>query len=119
MTRTVTARTVVVRHKILAILRSEWPLPTSTRDVLLGMAQAGGSCNRPLRTDGQCRSFAESNCRAWCWYSPVYAQLRALSRLGLVEQVRRPDMRSAFWRYVSDDQSDTYFNSAVPYLEDA
>lgn len=118
VSRTITARTVAVRDTILAVLRSEWPLPISTGDVLLGMAGTGGGCNRPLQTDGQCQLLSGSSCRAWCWYSPVYAQLRALSRLGLVEQVRRPDMRSAYWRYVPDDQSDTYFNNVIDGLED-
>lgn len=118
MSRTVTARTVAVRDKILAILRSEWPLPITTGAVLLGMAGARGSCNRPLRTDGECQLRSGSSCRAWCWYGPVYAQLRALSRLGLVEQIQQPDMRSAYWRYVPDDQSDAYFNAVLAEVAD-
>lgn len=27
-------------------------------------------------------------------------------------------MRSAYWRYVPDDQSDTYFNNVIDGLED-
>ncbi|UQX13658.1 hypothetical protein [Candidatus Mycobacterium methanotrophicum] len=119
VSRTVTARTVAVRHTILAVLRSEWPLPVPTGTVLLGMAEAIGSCNRPLRADAECRLLSSgSSCRAWCWYGPVYAQLRALSRLGLAEQIRRSEMPSAYWRYVPDDRSDSYFNAAVAEVAD-
>lgn len=119
MSRPVTARTAAARKQILAILRTEWPLPIPTGAVLLGMAKAH-NCNRPPRTDGwPVPGASPIERRAWCWYGPAYAQLRALARLGLVEQVRRPHMRSAYWRYVPDDQSDAHFNAVLAELEDA
>jgi hypothetical protein len=89
------ARTVAIRDQILAALRTEWPLPISTRHVceLLGAHR-----------------YDETGYR-------VYPQLCALDRLGIVERVRRgADCRDVFWRFLGDP-TDTEFNAAVDAVE--
>lgn len=85
------ARTVAMRDQILAALRTEWPLPVSTRRVceLLGAHR-----------------YDETGYR-------VYPQLCALDRLGIVERIRRdPDCRDVFWRFLGDP-TDAELNAAV------
>lgn len=85
------ARTVAMRDQILAALRTEWPLPVSTRQVceLLG-------ANR----------YDQLGCR-------IYPQLCALDRSGLVERVRRDsDCRDVYWRF-GGDPTDADLNAAV------
>lgn len=85
------ARTVAMRDQILAALRTEWPLPVSTRRVceLLGAHR-----------------YDETGYRA-------YPQLCALDRLGVVESIRRdPDCRDVFWRFLGDP-TDADLNAAV------
>ncbi|SHQ49021.1 Uncharacterised protein [Mycobacteroides abscessus subsp. massiliense] len=75
------ARTVAMRDQILAALRTEWPLPISTRRVceMLGAGR-----------------YDETGYR-------VYPQLCALDRLGVIERIRRdPDCRDVFWRFLGD-----------------
>lgn len=132
MSRTPTARTVAIRDQILSILRAEHPLPITTNDILVKLANAGENCNSPRgrRRDvvakgagATCHDWSgrwagRDGCPAWCWYQPVYPQLVALMRLGLVERIRRDDHRSAFWRYVEND-TDEQFNAIVDQMERA
>lgn len=85
------ARTVALRDQILAALRTEWPLPASTRHVceLLGAHR-----------------YDETGYR-------VYPQLCALDRLGIVEQIHRgSDCRDVFWRFLGDP-TEADLNAAV------
>jgi len=121
MARTPTARTLAVRGQLLVILRAEHPLPISTSDVLLRMANDHRNCTRRLDgfgnpTRGLCPYRPPEKCRAWCWYDPVYPQLCALMRLGLVERIRRDGMRCVYWRYV-ETETDEAFNAIVDALE--
>jgi hypothetical protein len=88
-------RTVALRDQILAALRTEWPLPISTRRVceLLGAHR-----------------YDETGYR-------VYPQLRALARLGLVECVRldRSEFRDVFWR--SAEPTDAELNALINATE--
>lgn len=80
-----------MRDQILAALRTEWPLPVSTRKVceLLGAHR-----------------YDETGYR-------VYPQLCALDRLGIVERIRRdPECRDVFWRFLGDP-TDAELNAAV------
>jgi hypothetical protein len=80
-----------MRGQILAVLRTEWPLPASTRRVceLLG-------ANRYDQLG-----------------SRIYPQLCALDRSGLVERVRRDsDCRDVYWRF-GGDPTDADLNAAV------
>jgi hypothetical protein len=116
MPRTASPRTVAIRDQLLAILRAEYPMPLSTNDILLKMANGGQNCDSYLSTDGRCAR--PERCRAWCWYSRVYPQLVALINLKLVERIRPPEMRAAYWRYVPDDQDDGHFNAIINAMED-
>lgn len=79
VSRTITARTVAVRDTILAVLRSEWPLPISTGDVLLGMAGtvavATARC-KPMASASSSRDRAVAHgagtalCMPSCVHSP-------------------------------------------------
>ncbi|MCA2336858.1 hypothetical protein [Mycobacterium avium] len=86
------ARTVAIRDQILTALRTEWPLPISTRRVceLLGAHR-----------------YSETGYR-------IYAQMCALDRLGLVERIRRRDVvcRDVFWRFLGDP-TDADLNAIV------
>ncbi|QFS94622.1 hypothetical protein FIV07_28005 (plasmid) [Mycobacterium sp. THAF192] len=89
------ARTVALRDQIVAALRTEWPLPVSTRHLceLLGA-----------------RRYDETGYR-------VYPQLCALARLGVVERIRRePECRDVFWRF-QGDPTDADLNAVVDALE--
>lgn len=113
MSRTATARTVALRDQLRAILRAESPLPLSTNEVLLRIANGGKNCNSTFTDEHRCPREA---CSAWCWQSPVYPQLVALMRLGLVERIRPEGMRRAYWRYVGDHQADASFNAVIERL---
>jgi len=107
MSRGPSARTVAVRRAILTVVRASGPI--STPEVLVQMSESVG-CNSYL-SKPVCR-FA-GRCRAWCWYDPVYPQLRALAQMGLVEHLPRTrERRRAHWRYV-DAETDDMFNSAL------
>lgn len=85
------ARTVAIRDRILAALRTEWPLPISTRRVceLLGAHR-----------------YDQSGYR-------TYQQLCALDRLNLVERIQPdPGGRHVYWRFLGDP-TDADFNAAV------
>ncbi|MEN4476598.1 hypothetical protein [Mycolicibacterium cosmeticum] len=85
------ARTVAIRDQILAALRTEWPLPISTRRVceLLGAHR-----------------YSQTGYR-------IYPQLCALDRLGLVERIRRDaGCRDVFWRFLGDP-TDADLNAVV------
>ncbi len=89
------ARTVAMRDQILAALRTEWPLPISTRRVceLLGAHR-----------------YDETGYR-------VYPQLCALDRLGLIERIRRDaDCRDVFWRFLGEP-TDADLNAAVDAVD--
>jgi len=89
------ARAVAIRDQILAALRTEWPLPISTRRVceLLGAHR-----------------YDETGYR-------VYPQLCALDRLGVVERIRRgAEYRDVFWRFLGDP-TDSDLNAAVDAVE--
>ncbi|PBA23791.1 hypothetical protein CKJ66_26390 [Mycobacterium avium] len=90
------ARTVAIRDQILAALRTEWPLPISTRRVceLLGAHR-----------------YSETGYR-------IYAQMCALDRLGLVERIRRRDVvcRDVFWRFLGDP-TDADLNAIVDAID--
>lgn len=89
------ARTVAVRDQILAALRTEWPLPVSTRRVceLLGA-----------------RRYDETGYR-------IYPQLCALDRLGVVERIRcGAECRDVFWRF-SGDPTDAELSAAVDAMD--
>lgn len=89
------ARTVAIRDQILAALRTEWPLPVSTRRVceLLGA-----------------RRYDETGYR-------IYPQLCALDRLGVVERIRRgAECRDVFWRFCGDP-TDAELNAAVDAMD--
>lgn len=89
------ARTVAMRDQILAALRTEWPLPISTRRVceLLGA-----------------RRYDETGYR-------VYPQLCALDRLGVVERIRHDtDCRDVFWRFLGDPTA-ADLNAAVDAID--
>ncbi|WP_237074055.1 hypothetical protein [Mycobacteroides abscessus] len=75
------ARTVAMRNQIVAALRTQWPLPVSTRQV----CQLMGA-----------HRYDEIGYR-------IYPQLCALNRLGVVERIRRDDdCRDVFWRFTGD-----------------
>lgn len=85
------ARTIAMREQILVALRTEWPLPVSSRRVceLLG-------ANR----------YDHLGYR-------IYPQLCALDRSGLVERVRRDsDCRDVYWRF-GGDPTDADLDAAV------
>lgn len=89
------ARTVAIRDQILAALRTEWPLPISTRRVceLLGAHR-----------------YSETGYR-------IYPQLCALDRLGLVERLRRDaGCRDVFWRFLGDP-TDAELNAVVDAID--
>ncbi len=89
------ARTVAIRDQILAALRTEWPLPVSTRRVceLLGA-----------------RRYDETGYR-------IYPQLCALDRLGVVERIRRgAECRDVFWRFCGDP-TDAELSAAVDAMD--
>jgi hypothetical protein len=89
------ARTVAIRDQILAALRTEWPLPITTRRVceLLGAHR-----------------YDETGYR-------VYPQLCALDRLGVVERIcRGAEYRDVFWRFVGDP-TEADLNAAVDAVE--
>jgi hypothetical protein len=89
------ARTIAIRDQILAALRTEWPLPISTRGVceLLGASR-----------------YDETGCR-------IYLQLCALDRMGLIERIHREaDCREVFWRSLGDP-TDADLNAAVDAME--
>lgn len=134
-------RTVAVRDQILAILREAAdPLPTP--QILVAMSNGGRHCNGPHNQE--CRSPG-GDCPAWWWCTPgphgppVYPQLRALERLGLVARAQYPnpdsiaraiaagnlyhhivdaDSRCVFWRYV-DTESDDALNEVLGALEES
>jgi hypothetical protein len=127
------ARSVAVRDQLLAILReSDEPLPTPK--ILVRMANEGRNCNGPRR-----RACDRWPCRAWCWSTPgplgppLYQQLCALEKLGLIKRVQYPNAESiakavaagnvydhvmsawprcVYWGYV-DTETDTYFNGVL------
>lgn len=85
------ARSVALRDQILAALRTQWPLPTSTRHIceLLGAQR-----------------YDETGYR-------IYPQLCALDRLGVVERIRGDaECRDVFWRFAGDP-TDVEMNAAV------
>ncbi len=89
------ARTVAIRDQILAALRTEWPLPISTRRVceLLGAHR-----------------YSQTGYR-------IYPQLCALDRLGLVERIRRDaGCRDVFWRFLGDP-TDADLNAVVDAID--
>lgn len=89
------ARTIAIRDQILAALRTEWPLPISTRRVceLLGAHR-----------------YSETGYR-------IYAQMCALDRLGLVERIRRDvGCRDVFWRFLGDP-TDADLNAVVDAID--
>lgn len=89
------ARTVAIRDQVLAALRTEWPLPISTRRVceLLGAHR-----------------YSETGYR-------IYPQLCALDRLGLVERIRRAaSCRDVFWRFLGDP-TDTDLNAVIDAID--
>lgn len=89
------ARTVAIRDQILAALRTEWPLPISTRRVceLLGAHR-----------------YSETGYR-------IYAQLCALDRLGIVERIRRDaGCRDVFWRFLGDP-TDADLNAVIDAID--
>lgn len=89
------ARTVAIRDQILAALRTEWPLPISTRRVceLLGAHRYSQTGHR------------------------IYPQLCALDRLGLVERIH-PDTgcRDVFWRFLGDP-TDADLNAVIDAID--
>ena len=138
MSRRPATPTVAVRDQILAILRGADD-PLSTPQILIRMGNGGRNCNGPR--PGSCRS--PGDCPAWCWSTPgphgppVYPQLRALERLGLVARAHYPnpdsiakavaagnlnhhivdaDPRWVYWRYVDTD-TDEVFNEVLRALE--
>lgn len=136
------ADTADVHRRLLAILgEAGQPLPTP--EILVRMADQGHRCNGPH--GGQCRDWPGrsggfyDHCPAWCWTTPgprgtpVYPQLRALERRGLIERVHHPNAESitaavaagkltehlesaqsgcVYW-FLADTESDDYFNAAV------
>ena len=113
------------RDQILAIL-CDADDPLSTPQILVQLGNGGANCNKP--THLECRS--PGGCPAWCWSTPgpqgppVYPQLRALERVGLVARVHYPnpgsiakaiaagdlcghlvsaDSRCVYWQYVDVD----------------
>lgn len=89
------ARTVAIRDQILAALRTEWPLPISTRRVceLLGAHR-----------------YSETGYR-------IYPQLCALDRMGLVERIRRDaGCRDVYWRFLGDP-TDAELNAVVDAMD--
>lgn len=89
------ARTVALRDQIVAALRTEWPLPISTRRVceLLGAHR-----------------YDETGYR-------IYPQLCALDRMGVIERIRRDaECRDVFWRFLGDP-TDADLNAAVEAVE--
>jgi hypothetical protein len=106
------ARTVAVRRAILAVVQRASD-PISTPEVLVQMSESAG-CNSHL-SKPICRFGGR--CPAWCWYDPVYRQLRALAQMGLIEHLpRSPEKRCAHGRYV-DAETDVVFNSVLDALE--
>lgn len=107
MASTPTPRTVALRDRILLILRDNWPLPISTREVLRAMTNGGNSCNSYNADRGQCPRPTslrpDEPCFGWCWQQAVYPQLRAMEHLGLVELVRIEGHRAVYWRYVEQE----------------
>lgn len=92
----VAARTVAVRRRMLEVL-SMADDPLSTPQVCRLLADAGRNCNHYLARGRRCADpyLARGEvCRASCWHQPVYPQLRALERLGLVARVHYPNRES-------------------------
>ncbi|MEW5810295.1 MAG: hypothetical protein AB1925_12660 [Actinomycetota bacterium] len=115
------AKTIALRDQIISVLRAEHPMPISTNDVLIKVANEGRNCNSVRTTDGTCHDWTgrwalRDGCPAWCWHSRVYPQLRALTALGLIEQVPMPEMLHAYWRYVETDD-DAAMNATLAALE--
>lgn len=100
--------TVAVRRRLLEIL-AQADEPMSTPDVLVAMSRRAG-CNDPDTTP-VCRFAGDprGSCPAWCWQQPVYPQLRAMAKLGLVQRIRVPDHRCVYWQRV-DNETDEAMN---------
>jgi hypothetical protein len=103
--------TVAIRDRILAILRDEAPLPISTPRIRELMANGGQSCASYMSVDGTCPETAGTDCGGWCWLL-VYPNLRAMVELGLVEQVKVPNHRVVYWRYV-EQETNAQFNAVL------
>lgn len=105
------AGTVQVRRHLLVIL-AEADEPMSTPDVLVAMSRRVG-CNG-TETKPVCRFAGDrrGSCPAWCWNRPVYPQLRAMAKLGLVQRIRVPDHRCVYWQRV-DNETDEAMNNLL------
>jgi len=75
----VPSTTLQIRDRILDYLRSEYPMPVTTKAVQTAIAAT-------------VREYPGA----------VYTQLNALAALGDVERVHRDDPRAAYWRHVPD-----------------
>jgi hypothetical protein len=105
------AGTVQVRRHLLVIL-ADAGKPISTPDVLVAMSRRVG-CNNP-ETTPVCRFAGDprGSCPAWCWNRPVYPQLRAMAKLGLVQRIRVPDHRCVYWQR-ADNETDEAMNQLL------
>lgn len=79
MTNQAQPRTLEIRTHILDYLRSEHPMPVSTKAVQTALGNVVGD-----------------------YPGVVYPQLLALATIGDVERVTRDEARGVYWRYVPE-----------------
>ena len=96
MSRHTDPRNIALRDQILAALREEAAAVSTERTCKMIAANCCIHANTPCAAD---------RCGWRRWRLPVYSQLIAMSRLGLVEKTNVDGRMDVYWRYLPSDDA--------------